>query len=142
MVAKGHDIPNVTLVGILSADSTLNLPDFRASERTFALLTQAAGRAGRGDRAGHVVLQTYDPADDAAVWFDKVKALTAEAGFCADMKAYKADPAAWPGSVADVSTFLRIAVTGKTNSPDLYTVMQLLGSERTAARIRAAMDRL
>ena len=54
MVAKGHDIPNVTLVGILSADSTLNLPDFRASERTFALLTQAAGRAGRGDRAGHV----------------------------------------------------------------------------------------
>ena len=46
------------------------------------------------------------------------------------------------GSVADVSTFLRIAVTGKTNSPDLYTVMQLLGSERTAARIRAAMDRL
>ena len=61
MVAKGHDIPTVTLVGILSADSTLNLPDFRASERTFALLTQAAGRAGRGDRAGHVVLQTYDP---------------------------------------------------------------------------------
>lgn len=61
MVAKGHDIPNVTLVGILSADSTLNLPDFRASERTFALLTQAAGRAGRGNRAGHVVLQTYDP---------------------------------------------------------------------------------
>jgi len=58
------------------------------------------------------------------------------------MKAYKADPAAWPGSVADVSTFLRIAVTGKTNSPDLYTVMQLLGSERTVARIRAAMDRL
>lgn len=61
MVAKGHDIPNVTLVGILAADSTLNLPDFRASERTFALLTQAAGRAGRGDKAGHVVLQTYDP---------------------------------------------------------------------------------
>ena len=61
MVAKGHDIPNVTLVGILSADSTLNLPDFRASERTFALLTQAAGRAGRGDKPGHVVLQTYDP---------------------------------------------------------------------------------
>ena len=58
------------------------------------------------------------------------------------MKAYQADPAAWPGSVADVSTFLRIAVTGKTNSPDLYTVMQLLGSERTAARIRAAMGRL
>ena len=61
MVAKGHDISNVTLVGILAADSALNLPDFRASERGFALLTQAAGRAGRGDKPGRVVLQTYNP---------------------------------------------------------------------------------
>lgn len=60
MVAKGHDIPNVTLVGVLSADSMLNLPDFRASERTFSLLTQAAGRAGRGSRQGHVIFQAYD----------------------------------------------------------------------------------
>ena len=60
MVAKGHDIPNVTLVGVLSADSALNLPDFRASERTFSLLTQAAGRAGRGDKAGHVIFQAYE----------------------------------------------------------------------------------
>jgi len=64
MVAKGHDIPNVTLVGILAADSTLNLPDFRASERGFALLTQAAGRAGRGNKPGRVVLQTYDPENE------------------------------------------------------------------------------
>lgn len=60
MVAKGHDIPNVTLVGVLTADSSLNLPDYRASERTFALLTQAAGRAGRGEKPGKVVLQAYD----------------------------------------------------------------------------------
>lgn len=60
MVAKGHDIPNVTLVGILSADSSLNLPDYKASERTFALLTQAAGRAGRGDKPGKVIFQTYE----------------------------------------------------------------------------------
>ena len=60
MVAKGHDIPNVTLVGVLSADSALNLPDYRASERTFSLLTQAAGRAGRGDKSGKVIFQAYD----------------------------------------------------------------------------------
>jgi primosomal protein N' (replication factor Y) len=60
MVAKGHDIPNVTLVGVLSADSALNLPDYRASERTFSLLTQAAGRAGRGDKPGKVIFQDYD----------------------------------------------------------------------------------
>ena len=60
MVAKGHDIPNVTLVGVLSADSALNLPDYRASERTFSLLTQAAGRAGRGGKPGKVIFQAYD----------------------------------------------------------------------------------
>ena len=60
MVAKGHDVPNVTLVGILSADSTLNLPDFRSGERCFALLTQAAGRAGRGDKPGRVNFKAYD----------------------------------------------------------------------------------
>ena len=64
MVAKGHDIPDVTLVGILAADSALSLPDFRASERGFSLLTQAAGRAGRGDKPGRVVLQTYDPENE------------------------------------------------------------------------------
>ncbi|HWR44779.1 primosomal protein N' [Sporomusa sp.] len=61
MVAKGHDIPNVTAVGIISADTALNLPDFRAAEKTFALLTQAAGRAGRGTKIGRVVMQTYNP---------------------------------------------------------------------------------
>ncbi len=60
MVAKGHDIPNVTLVGVLSADSALNLPDFRAGERAFSILTQAAGRAGRGSKGGHVIFQAYD----------------------------------------------------------------------------------
>lgn len=61
MVAKGHDIKNVTAVGIITADSILNLPDFRAAERTFALITQAAGRAGRGAVSGKVVIQTYNP---------------------------------------------------------------------------------
>ena len=87
-------------------------------------------------------LAVYDPADDAQVWFDKVKAITTEIGFTTDMKAYKADPSAFPGTVADVSTFLRLAVTGKTNSPDLYTVMQILGKERSEERIRKALSAL
>lgn len=61
MIVKGHDFPNVTLVGILAADLSLNRNDYRAGERTFQLLTQAAGRAGRGDKKGEVVIQAYQP---------------------------------------------------------------------------------
>lgn len=61
MIAKGHDYPNISVVGVITADTILNIPDFRSAERTFQLLTQVAGRTGRGDKAGKVIIQTYTP---------------------------------------------------------------------------------
>ncbi len=86
-------------------------------------------------------LTVYEASDDATMWFDKVKTVTRKIGFADDMKEYRANPEQFGGSVADVSGFLRVAVTGKTNSPDLYTVMQLLG-RRAVERIRRAAEEL
>ncbi len=78
---------------------------------------------------------SYDESADQSQWFNNIKAIAEKNGFCPDMKQYKADPSAFKGSVADVSMFLRIAVTGRMNSPDLYEVMQILGKDRVIARV-------
>ena len=85
---------------------------------------------------------TYDEADTMDTWFDKIKTVTEELGFATDMKAYRENPDAFGGSVADVSMFLRVAVTGRFNSPDMYAVMQVLGRDRVLARIGAMIDKL
>ena len=86
--------------------------------------------------------QTFDEADDMNTWFDKIKAVAEELGFASDMKAYKENPTSYRGNVADISMFLRVAITGRLNSPDMYAVMQILGKDRVFARINAMIDTL
>ena len=89
---------------------------------------------------GFKVIYAYE--DDCSAWFEKVKTVAAENGFATDMKAYKADPTAFPGNVSDVAEMLRIATTGLANTPDLWTIMQILGKERTLARLEKALQAL
>lgn len=85
-------------------------------------------------------LATFDMADDMNTWFDKVKAIADSLGYASDMKAYKATPENFKGSVADISMFIRVAVTGKFNAPDLYTSMQIMGRETVEKRINSMID--
>ena len=87
-------------------------------------------------------IKTYDENDDMNAWFDKVKAIADELGYASDMKRYKETPDAFKGSVADISMFIRVAVTGKQNAPDLYTVMQIIGKDATIRRINAMISSL
>ena len=84
----------------------------------------------------------YDYADDCQAWFEKVKTVAGENGFATDMKAYKANPEAYAGNVADVAEMLRVATTGLANTPDLWTIMQILGKERTLARLDKAINEI
>jgi glutamyl-tRNA synthetase len=83
---------------------------------------------------------TYE--DDCSAWFEKMKGVALENGFATDMKAYKANPENYPGNVSDIAEMLRIATTGLSNTPDLWTIMQILGEERTLARLDKAIQAL
>ncbi|MBQ2059237.1 MAG: glutamate--tRNA ligase, partial [Firmicutes bacterium] len=86
-------------------------------------------------------LEGYDPADDNSAWFGKVRDLAVELGYAAKPKDYKKDPASYKGHVGHVSSVIRIAVTGRANSPDLWTVQQIMGTEQVRSRVEAAMER-
>ncbi len=81
----------------------------------------------------------YDDADDKQTWFEKIKQLTEEMGYCKDVKEFKANPGMYKAHVGDVSTVLRVALTRRTNTPDMYEIMQILGKERIAKRFEMAI---
>lgn len=84
-------------------------------------------------------LASYDSADDSTAWFEKLKDIAESVGYARETKLYKENPEAFKGHVGDVSMFVRIAVTGKQNSPDLYEIMQILGKDEVCARVTAAL---
>jgi len=86
--------------------------------------------------------ETFDEADDMNTWFEKIQKIGETLGYTANMKEYKANPDAFKGNVGDISMFLRVAVTGKLNSPDMYAVMQILGREKVFARIDRMLETL
>ncbi len=86
--------------------------------------------------------EIYDEKDDNSAWFEKLKTVAGAYGFATDMKAYKADPTAFAGNVSDVAEMLRIGATGLANTPDLWTIMQILGKERTLKRLQQAIENL
>lgn len=106
-------------------NNTLELPEHIAPADAVAVLTAYKG--------------VYDPSQDKDAWFATVKSVCESLGFCPDVKQYKADPAAWKGHVGDVSTIIRIAMTGRRNTPDLCSIMQTLGIDTVNSRLDAAI---
>jgi primosomal protein N' (replication factor Y) len=123
MIAKGLDYPNVTLVGVISGDTALALPDFRAAERTFQLITQVAGRAGRGDAAGRVVVQTFMPDDP-----------TIRAALKQDFEGFAKDELKLRKEVG-LPPFARMArmVIRHQDQPQLHKLSQALAEQLTTA---------
>ena len=87
-------------------------------------------------------VKTFDISDDMNTWFEKIKDIADMLGYASDMRAYKENPEAFRGNVSDISMFIRIAITGKENSPDMYAVMQILGYDRVVSRINKMINSL
>ncbi|MDD5748831.1 MAG: primosomal protein N' [Actinomycetota bacterium] len=120
MIAKGLDIPGVTLVGVINADTALALPDFRASERSFQLLTQVSGRAGRGLRPGKVIVQTFNPEHPA------IRALTGEFNYFIESELYARKQAFYPPFCKLVNIII--------------TSSEIADAQRAAARLKKILE--
>ena len=90
------------------------------------------------------ILETYkfNPADDKQAWFDNIKKLAGDLGYASEVKAFKENPGMYKAHVGDVSTVLRVALTSRTNTPDMYEIMQVLGKETIAKRLEKAIENL
>ena len=104
---------------------TMELPETLNAADAAAILTKYA--------------TVYNSDEDKDAWFATVKSICEELGFCPDVKQYKADPTAWKGHVGDVSTAIRIAITGRRNTPDLCSIMQTLGTDEVQKRLQNAI---
>ena len=123
-IAKWNEVPEY-ISYFFSDDFALELPETISPADAAAILTKYG--------------TVYDPAQDKDAWFATVKSICEELGFCPDVKQYKADPSAWKGHVGDVSTVIRIAMTGRRNTPDLCSIMQTLGDEVVFGRLENAI---
>ena len=126
-IAKWNEVPEyISFFFDETYENALELPEHIAPADAAAILTKYA--------------TVYNPADDKDAWFATVKSICEELGFCPDVKQYKADPTAWKGHVGDVSSVIRITMTGRRNTPDLCSIMQTLGADVVQKRLQTAID--
>ena len=126
-IAKWNEVPEyISFFFPETYRNDLELPENIAPADAAAILAKYAG--------------VYNPAEDKDAWFATVKSICEELGFCPDVKQYKADPSAWKGHVGDMSSVIRIAMTGRRNTPDLCSIMQTLGIDVVNARLQTAID--
>ena len=110
----------------------------------FELIDEIPDKFSRDDVRAALTKYTevYDEKDDQTTWFDKIKAIAAELGYAPETKLWKKNPDEYKGHVGDISMFLRIAVTGKASSPDMYEVMRILGRGKVVSRIKAYIEKI